>query len=309
MKVEAILNDFYDDDQFRFHLAKQSPSGTRPIDVLARSPLEWLGWQAYRGLQKERFVKDKIVSFAHMFGTKYLFGGVFDIVGREGEEYKVKHSDKYSEMIGRLVINYFGDNTQGTVFTPSYIISNSEISCVYEYKYQGKPFCSYDDIDHGFERLDIIIRNQLHWRSNSLLRGLIGLLTRRPSISLDNSVYLACKGSYSQTIRLLGPFVNQTYPKSPCLKETSPADQSAHCVLCCPIVKPCRQASKEANLILPHGFGATQFHGGAGTGAAERTGLTRTVLCSDKPMLKRVQPRKRIRENRIFGVEGGRCSW
>ena len=134
MKIDTFLNDLNDDDQFRFHLAKQNLVGTRPIDVLAKSQSEWLGWQVYRGQQKERFVKDKIVSFAQISGTKFLFGGVFDIVSREGEEYDVKYSDKYKELIGRLVINYIGDNSRATVFTPSYIFSNSKISCVYEYK-------------------------------------------------------------------------------------------------------------------------------------------------------------------------------
>jgi len=165
MKLDALLKDLNDDNQFRFHLAKQEPGGTRPIDVLARSQSEWLGWQVYRGQQKERFVKDKIVSFAQISGTKFLFGGVFDIVSREGEKYEVKYSDKYSELIGRLVINYIGDNSRRTVFTPSYLFSNSKISCIYEYKYQGEPFSSYDDINHDFEQLEIIIRNQLNdWK-------------------------------------------------------------------------------------------------------------------------------------------------
>ena len=86
MKLDSLLNDLIDDDQFRFHLAKQEPEGTRPIDVLARSQSEWLGWQVYRGQKKERFVKDKIVSFAQISGTKFLFGGAFGIVSREGEE-------------------------------------------------------------------------------------------------------------------------------------------------------------------------------------------------------------------------------
>lgn len=165
MKLETIFQDLNDDNCYRFHLAKQELGGTRPIDVLARSESEWLGWQVYRGTQKERFINDKIVSFAQISGNKFLFGGIFDIISRESEEYEVQYSNQYNELIGRLVIDYIGDNTRGTVFTPSYIFSNSKISCIYEYKYQGEPFYSYDDINHEFEQLDTIFRNQLNdWK-------------------------------------------------------------------------------------------------------------------------------------------------
>jgi hypothetical protein len=165
MKLDSIFSELNDDNKYRFHLAKQEPEGTRPIDVLARNQDEWLGWQLYRGEKKERFVKDGIVSFAQMSGNKFLFGGIFNITNREGDEYEVEYSDKYKELVGRLVIDYLGDNSRGTVFTPSYIFTYSKISCIYEYKYQGEPFVSYDNINHDFEHLEIIIKNQLNdWR-------------------------------------------------------------------------------------------------------------------------------------------------
>jgi len=162
MNLDAIFSEFNDDNQYRFHLAKQEPGGTRPIDVLARSKSDWLGWQVYRGQKKERFVVDKIVSFAQMYGNKFLFGGVFDIINRDGDLYEVEYTDKHRELIGRLVINYVGDNSRGTVFTPSYVFPNSEISCIYEYKYEGEPFTSYDNINHDFNQLEIVFRNQLN---------------------------------------------------------------------------------------------------------------------------------------------------
>lgn len=165
MKLQAIFSDLNDDDRIRFHLAKQEPEGTRPIDVLARSQSEWRGWQVYRGSSKERFVKDKIVSFAQISGSKFLFGGVFVIASRDRDEYEVNYSPEYSDLIARLVINYTGDNSRGTVFTPSYIFQRSEIACIYEYKYQGAPFHSYDEINHSYEQLEIVIRNQINdWK-------------------------------------------------------------------------------------------------------------------------------------------------
>jgi len=165
MKLELIFSQLNDNSEFRFHLAKQEPGGTRPIDVLARSLDEWASWQVYRGKNKERFIKNKIVSFAQISGSKFLFGGIFTITSREYKSYEVKLDSPYSELIGRLVIDYKGNNKRATVFTPAYIFLHTSVSAIYEHKYQGERFISYDKINHSFESIDIVIRNGLNdWK-------------------------------------------------------------------------------------------------------------------------------------------------
>ena len=78
MDLGLIFSELNNNCEYRFHLAKQEPGGTRPIDVLARSHQEWAGWQVYRGTKKERFVKDKIVSFAQISGSKFLLKKIFN---------------------------------------------------------------------------------------------------------------------------------------------------------------------------------------------------------------------------------------
>lgn len=161
MNLSRLMNNLNDDSKYRFHLAKTEPSGGRPLDSLAKSEIDWRNWQVYRGTSKERFVTDFIVSFAQISGNKFLFGGVFKITSRTGEDYEVEYSDEYNDMIGRLIIEYRGDNNRGTVFTPSYIYSNSKISGIYEYKFKGEPFISYDEINHDFSAMEIIVKNDL----------------------------------------------------------------------------------------------------------------------------------------------------
>ncbi|EIV1855841.1 GIY-YIG nuclease family protein [Vibrio vulnificus] len=165
MKLELIFPELNDNSTYRFHLAKQSPSGTRPIDVLARDFDEWTNWQVYRGNKKERFVRDKIISFAQISGSRFLFGGIFNIIGRENSTYEVELDPKYEELIGRLIIDYKGDNTRGTVFSPDYIFTYSTVSSISQHKYQGDRFKSYDEINHSFESMSIVIKNQLNdWK-------------------------------------------------------------------------------------------------------------------------------------------------
>lgn len=170
MKIQQIFNELTDlnDTNYRFHLAKTSEEGKKPSDVLARSREEWLGWQVYKGNNKNRFpypVK-YIFSFAQLSGNEFIFGGIFEILDRSGELYKVKYIDKYQDLIGRVVLNYTGANSRGTVFTPSYILKNSEINEIYKLPYRGEKFPGIENINHTYKELRIVYDNKLEdWKS------------------------------------------------------------------------------------------------------------------------------------------------
>lgn len=161
MDLATIMTDLCDDKKYRFHLAKTSPKGYRPIDALAKSEETWLGWQVYRGNAKERFTVDTIVSFAQISGNKFLFGGIFNITSRSSEKYEVEYSPDYKDLIGRLVIEYLGNNTRATVFRPTHVYENSRIVALYETRFKGEPFSSFELINHNFNAIEIIIKNEL----------------------------------------------------------------------------------------------------------------------------------------------------
>jgi len=161
MELVTVMNDLCENDKYRFHLAKTTTNGNRPIDALTKSDSEWLRWQVYRGKAKERFTVDYIVSFAQLSGNKFLFGGVFQITSRKSDKYKVKYIEKYNDLIGRLILEYTGNNTRATVFRPNHIYENSIISGIYEYRFKGEPFVSFEEINHGFSAIEIIINNTL----------------------------------------------------------------------------------------------------------------------------------------------------
>jgi hypothetical protein len=48
LDLVTIMADLCDDKKYRFHLAKTTPKGNRPIDALAKSEETLLGWQVYR---------------------------------------------------------------------------------------------------------------------------------------------------------------------------------------------------------------------------------------------------------------------
>ncbi len=166
MNLSKLLDDLNDDTLFRFHLAKTEPEGSRPIDALAKSDDEWLGWQKYSGNKRERFVKEFIVSFAQISGSRFLFGGVFRIKNRSKGGYDVEYTEHHKDLIGRLILNYTGDNLRTTCFTASYVFSNAQIQGIYESKYKGESFKSFDEINHDFGALEVIVKNELlDWKA------------------------------------------------------------------------------------------------------------------------------------------------
>lgn len=161
MELKTILNEYDDDSKYRFHLAKTEPTGRRPIDALAKSDAEWLRWQVYRGSTKERFTTEYIVSFAQISGNKFLFGGVFQIIDRTSKDYKVQLIQEDSNLIARLILEYKGNNNRATVFKPSYVYQNSIIAGIYEFKFKGEPFVSFEKINHDFSAIEVIVKNEL----------------------------------------------------------------------------------------------------------------------------------------------------
>lgn len=166
MDLSILMSDLNDNSKYRFHLAKTEPEGCRPLDALAKSDDEWLGWQIYSGNKRERFVKEFIVSFAQIAGGRFLFGGVFRIINRTKEGYDVEYVDLHKEFIGRLVLNFVGENWRTTCFTPDYVFSNSQVLGIYESRYRGELFRSFEEINLGFSALEVIVKNELmDWKA------------------------------------------------------------------------------------------------------------------------------------------------
>lgn len=174
MDLSRLMGDLNNDSLFRFHLAKTEPEGAQPLDALAKSDDDWLEWQIYSGDKRQRFVKDFIVSFAQISGSSFLFGGIFKIKSRSADGYDVEYTDKHQDLIGRLVLNYTGNNWRSTCFTPSYIFSNSQIKGINESRYHGERFISFDEINHDFGALEVIVKNDLlDWKA--ALKSVFGI--------------------------------------------------------------------------------------------------------------------------------------
>ena len=119
---------------------------------------------------------------------------MFKITSRASKRYSVKYVDNHFELIGRLILEFSGKNTRATVFKPSYIFENSKISGIYEHRFQDEAFVSYEDINHSFNAIEIIINNLLpDWKV--ALSSIYGIYLISDKKSGKHYIGSACGGA------------------------------------------------------------------------------------------------------------------
>lgn len=104
------------------------------------------------------------MQFYHETDT-WLFGGVFRVLERHEDRYKVELTDIGKEFIGRLKIGYSYKDRITRPKMESHFTS-FEVKEVSNVPYVGRNFCGYDEIDISFEELEVLIRkDKLDWKT------------------------------------------------------------------------------------------------------------------------------------------------
>lgn len=144
---------------------------SQPVDVLARSWDEWLGWNSWRG-HRDDFNRRFIFSVAQMRDepTTWLFGGVFEVVGRrqmpDAYSYDIDFRPEFlSGFVRRLKVQYRppGRHVRGLRFDAA--IDAMTIAEVLPTGYTGVPFPGHDSISQTLGELEVVYRHQRSdWR-------------------------------------------------------------------------------------------------------------------------------------------------
>jgi hypothetical protein len=101
-------------EDYKVHFARWN-GDSQPLEVFVRDRTEWQGLQEYRPARND-FNRQFIFSLAQFYheSDAWLFGGIFRVVTRYEDRYRVKLLDVGSEFIGRLKLhsNYRGRTTR-----------------------------------------------------------------------------------------------------------------------------------------------------------------------------------------------------
>ena len=165
--------DIDNPDGYKIHFARWNKL-EQPLEVWARSPEEWLRWQEYWPGRNDfnRPYIFPLMQFYHETDA-WLFGGVFRVVQRLSNAYRVELMNEKESLIGRLKLKtpYRGRNTRPKLEEQ---YDDLEVIEVLRERYTGTPFPGYASINLSFEELETIVNNERpDW--SAALENIVGI--------------------------------------------------------------------------------------------------------------------------------------
>lgn len=157
------LIDINNPGEFKFHAARWNGE-SRPLDVYVRDKKEWFGWNTWRN-DKDEFSRRYIFSLIDFYpeNNTWLFGGIYEVVKRnnvpQSHSYEIKELTDYSAYVGRLKIK-LEKPSRGRAFYLEHHFDNMMVSEILKQPYSGEIFPGYENINHDFDLLIPIFKNE-----------------------------------------------------------------------------------------------------------------------------------------------------
>ncbi len=133
-----------------------------PIDVLARSWDDWVGWNSWRGSRND-FNRQFIFSLAQARGdpSHWLFGGVFEVLARRPTPHTSSYDltlreDHMGAYIKRLMVAFRLPGRAVRLNLETHLAGIAVVS-VLPQPYAGEPFPGHDQINHTLGELEVVI--------------------------------------------------------------------------------------------------------------------------------------------------------
>lgn len=145
-------------EDFKVHFARWNGE-TQPLEVFVRDRNEWQGWQEYRPARND-FNRPLIFSLVRFYheADAWLFGGVFRVLARHDDRYKVELLASSSGFIGRLKL-HSPHRSRATRANFENHYGEFKVLEILREPYSGRPFPGYEDIDLSFEELETLVKN------------------------------------------------------------------------------------------------------------------------------------------------------
>jgi hypothetical protein len=117
------------------------------------------GWNTWRGA-KDDFNRTYIFSLIDFYpnAEHWLFGGIYKVVARTSNRYRVKRVPDQEALVGRLIVRFKRPSRTKSVKLENYY-SNMAVSEFLAEPYTGERFPGYENISHDFGALEVIFHN------------------------------------------------------------------------------------------------------------------------------------------------------
>lgn len=180
-------------ENFKLHLACRNEEWINPLDVYVANPSDWHGWNAWRG-SKNDWTRDFVFSLMEFYHRPdcWLFGGIFKVVERHHNHYKLDEIEEYSKFVGRVVCSFHRyQGMRGRAFRLENYIDSFELAEVLPRKYEGESFPGFENICHDFPLLESIFKSErTDWRAAlSSVKGVYLIADRKTGRQYIGSAY------------------------------------------------------------------------------------------------------------------------
>jgi hypothetical protein len=148
----------------KIHLASWN-GDENPLDVFVRDRIEWSKWNEYRGVRNV-FNKRYIFTLIDVYqeADVWLFGGFFRVLATHSDRYEVVLCEDHQDLIGRLKLQFKRPGRSKSIGTE--YLAAMQLLEVLRKPYQGEDFPGFENIDHGFDALEVVMREaKPDWRS------------------------------------------------------------------------------------------------------------------------------------------------
>jgi hypothetical protein len=141
-----------------------------PIDVLARSWDDWVGWNSWRG-PRDDFNRQYIFSLAQARDnpSHWLFGGVFEVLARRPKPRAMSYDvelrpDYMGAYIKRLMLAFRRPGRSVRLNLERHL-DLIDVASILSQPYAGAPFPGHDQINHTLGELEVVIaQRRPDWR-------------------------------------------------------------------------------------------------------------------------------------------------
>ena len=156
----------------KIHFAKNNGYDD-PLDLFLNNPDEIKSWNEWRG-NKNDFTRTYIFTVVQFpkRTDRWLFVGIYKIIKRyddfhdTGHGYDVELTDLCSELIGRLIIDYYFNYPHGRAVLMESYIDHISVAEILPSKYDGIQFPGFDSINITFGQLKTIVNaDNREWRT------------------------------------------------------------------------------------------------------------------------------------------------
>ncbi len=155
--------------KFKFHAARWN-GDEQPLDVYVKNKNDWFHWNTWRN-NKNEFSRQYIFSLIDFYPETdmWLFGGIYEVVKRNdipnSHSYEIKELVEYSAYVGRLKIK-LEKPTRGRAFYLEHHIDKMKVAEILKHPYSGALFPGYENINHDFDILTPIFKNEkIDWKA------------------------------------------------------------------------------------------------------------------------------------------------